>query len=72
MKLIETETNKVVAIVVENPKTKEFEFEIVDTENHILKDGDVYIKSGEQDQVAFILGDEIVYKTGKYDCVNID
>lgn len=71
MKLIETETNNVVAIVTENPKTKELEFEIVDTENHVLRDGIVY-KKGEQDQMAFMIGEEIVYKTGKYDCVNID
>ena len=65
MKLIETETNKVVAIVVENPKTKEFELEVVDTENHILKDGDVY-KKGEHDRVAFMIGEEIVYRPHKY------
>ena len=65
MKLIETETNNVVAIVTENPKTKEFELEVVDATNYELKGGDVY-KKGEQDRVAFMIGEEIVYIPHKY------
>ena len=71
MNLIETRTNKVVARVIEDPKTNELELEVVDTENYELKEGSVY-KKGESLQAAFILGDEIVYKNGEYDCVKAD
>ena len=60
MKLIETETNKVVAKI-----TEDLELEVVDTENYELKEGDVY-KKGEQDRVAFMIGEEITYIPHKY------
>ena len=71
MKLIETETNKVVAIVVENPKTKEFELEVVETASYELKDGEVYEK-GTGTRVAFIFDEEITYVPGVYDFIYED
>ena len=68
MKLIRVETGETVAIVVENPKTKEFELEVVDTTNYELKDGEIYEK-GTGTRVAFIFDEEITYVPGVYDFI---